>query len=179
MKTFITSDIHFSHTNIMSFCPDSRKFNNIDEMDEAIIHMWNSIIGIDDLIYILGDIVFCPAPKATSLVSRLNGRKILIKGNHDSKLVKDAQFCRQFEEIVDYKKISFEGHSVVLFHYPIASEWDQSHRGSFHFHGHCHGKATGVPGRTMDVGMDTNNCVPYNLSEIIKKLESRLPNQHH
>lgn len=169
MKTFITSDIHFSHTNIMSFCPDSRKFKDVTDMDESIVRIWNSIVGVDDLTYILGDIAFCPAPKATSLVSRLNGRKILIKGNHDSKLVKDAQFCRQFEEIVDYKRLVHNRQLVIMMHYPIW-EWDQMHRGAVHFHGHCHGKATGVPGRIMDVGMDTNNCVPYDMDELIARV---------
>ena len=169
MRTFITSDIHFSHTNIMKFCPESRKFRDVTDMDESIIRIWNSTVGVDDLTYILGDVAFCPAPKAISIVSRLNGRKILIKGNHDSKLVKDPAFCKQFEEVVDYKRMTHNGQGIVMFHYPIW-EWDQMHRGAVHFHGHLHARPTGIEGRIFDVAMDGNNCVPYDMDQLIARV---------
>lgn len=169
MKTFITSDIHFGHTNIMKFCPESRPFKDATHMDESIIQIWNSTVGENDLTYILGDVAFHNASKATAIVSRLNGRKILIKGNHDTKLVNSAEFCDQFEEIVDYKKISFEGHSVVMLHYPIW-EWDRMHRGAIHFHGHLHARPTGIEGRIFDVAMDGNMCVPYEMASLIQEM---------
>lgn len=169
MKTYITSDIHFSHTNIMKFCPKSRPFSGIEEMDRKIIEIWNSMINQEDLVYILGDVAFAAPSKAAVLVSRLNGRKILIKGNHDSKLCKDQQFRDNFEEIVDYKRLVHNGQVVVMFHYPIF-EWDQMHRGSIHFHGHLHARPIGVDGRIFDVAMDGNNCIPYDMDELIKKM---------
>lgn len=169
MKTYITSDIHFSHSNILKFCPDSRKFADVEEMDRKILEIWNSIINEDDLTYILGDFAFTNAEKATRFAQRLNGRKILIKGNHDSKLVKDKRFAECFEEIVDYKRFVHNGQLVVMFHYPIW-EWDQMHRGAVHFHGHLHARPTGIEGRIFDVAMDGNNCIPYDMDELIAEV---------
>ena len=169
MKTFITSDIHFSHRRIMEFCPESRPFKDVEEMDNKIVEIWNSMIGENDLTYILGDVAFCNAEKAAKLVNRLNGRKILIRGNHDSKTSKDKRFLDCFENIRDYLRFVHNGQLIVLFHYPIF-EWDQMHRGAIHFHGHLHARPTGVEGRIFDVAMDGNNCIPYNMDDLIKEM---------
>lgn len=169
MKTYVTSDIHFGHANVMKFCPDARPFKDVTDMDESIIRIWNSTITTDDTVYILGDVAFCSVDKATSIISRLNGQKILIKGNHDSKLVKNPEFCSQFKEIIDYKRISYDGHTIVMLHYPMW-EWDQMHRGVIHLHGHLHARPTGIKGRIFDVGMDGNNCKPYDMDELIDKM---------
>lgn len=168
-KTYITSDIHFSHRRIMEFCPDSRPFKDVEEMDQKIIEIWNSMINPEDLTYILGDVAFCNAEKASKLVNRLNGRKVLIRGNHDSKTSKDQRFLDCFENVRDYLRFVHNGHLIVLFHYPIF-EWDQMHRGSIHFHGHLHARPTGIDGRIFDVAMDGNNCIPYNMDDLIQEM---------
>jgi len=165
MKTFITSDIHFGHKNIMSFCPVSRaRFKgDVDYMNAQIIQDWNNMIGPDDLVYILGDVAFCSWEKAVGFLRSMNGRKILIKGNHDSKLVKSPEFVACFESIHDYLTITYNGTRVSMFHYPIA-EWDQMHRGAVHFYGHLHGGTSGLEKyRAIDVGMDGNMCYPHDM----------------
>jgi calcineurin-like phosphoesterase family protein len=98
MKTYITSDLHFGHKNIMSFCPVSRaRFrNDMDYMNEAMVREWNDLIEPNDLVYILGDVAFLPAPKAVEYLRRLNGRKILVQGNHDRKVVKGSRISQLF-----------------------------------------------------------------------------------
>jgi calcineurin-like phosphoesterase family protein len=156
MKTWITSDLHFGHKNIMTFCPVTRARykGDVDYMNEMMVQEWNEMVAPEDLTYILGDVAFCGAQKATEFMQRLNGRKILIEGNHDVKLVKHQPFRDCFEEITQYKKIVVDGTNVIMFHYPIA-EWDQMHRGAVHFHGHLHGEKSGLEQyRAVDVGMD-------------------------
>ena len=51
--TFFTSDTHFNHANIISFC--NRPFKDVAQMNEAIIEKWNSVIGADDTVFHLGD----------------------------------------------------------------------------------------------------------------------------
>lgn len=167
MKIFITSDIHFSHKNIMNFCPESRPFTDIDHMDNTIIKIWNETITSKDLTYIIGDVAFCNAEKAVSYMHRLNGKKVLVTGNHDHKLVKDQNFLDCFESVVNLCEISHNGTKVVMFHYPIY-EWNNMHRGSVHFHGHLHARPHGIAGRIFDVAMDGNDCVPYDMSALIK-----------
>lgn len=170
MKTYITSDLHWGHKNIMSFCPVSRaRFrNDVDYMNEAMVKEWNDLIESEDLVYILGDVAFLPAQKATEYMRRLNGRKILVQGNHDRKLLQDAGFRDCFEEIHYYLDINYNGTKVVMLHYPIA-EWDQMHRGAVHFHGHLHGGASGMERyRCRDMGIDATGVIAMLMEDAIR-----------
>jgi calcineurin-like phosphoesterase family protein len=57
MKTWVTSDLHWGHQNIMKFCPESRaRFkNDLAYMNEAMVQEWNELIAPEDLVYILGE----------------------------------------------------------------------------------------------------------------------------
>lgn len=181
MKTYITSDLHFGHQNIMKFCPVSRAryHNDISYMNEQMVKEWNEIVEPDDLTYILGDFAFLPADKATQYLRRLNGRKILIEGNHDRKLLQDIQFRAEFVEVHKYHDIVYNGTKVVMLHYPIA-EWDQMHRGSVHFHGHLHGNTSGMEDfRCIDVGMDATGWIVLEMEDAIARaLKGKIKGHH-
>ena len=81
MKRFYIADTHFGHKNIIRY--DNRPFNSVHEMDNELIENWNSVVSNDDIVYILGDISWYDDSKTANIFSRLNGHKILIKGNHD------------------------------------------------------------------------------------------------
>lgn len=152
-KTWFTSDIHFGHKNILKFCPNTRKYKDTVEMDEALIAKWNSMVSVEDTVYIIGDVFFHKAGRAISIVSRLNGKLNLVLGNHDEVIINNPELSMLFESISPYKTITIDGQYVVLFHFPIW-EWDRMHRGAYHLYGHVHGKES-IPGRAMDVGIDT------------------------
>jgi calcineurin-like phosphoesterase family protein len=80
-NVFLISDTHFSHNNIITY--ENRPFKDIDEMDEYMIHKWNSVVSTNDIVFHLGDVCICGATRAEFLLKRLNGRKLLIDGNHD------------------------------------------------------------------------------------------------
>jgi calcineurin-like phosphoesterase family protein len=169
MKTYITSDLHFGHKNIMKFCPATRaRFrDDVDYMNEAMVREWNEIVKPEDLVYILGDVAFLPAQKAAEVMNRLNGRKILVQGNHDRKTLNDPVFRGCFEEVHHYLDINYNGTKVCMFHYPIA-EWDQMHRGSVHFHGHLHGGESGLEKfRARDMGMDATGFIVVEMERAI------------
>lgn len=171
MKTWITSDLHFGHTNIMKFCPITRaRFkNDVEYMNEAMVKEWNEIVEPDDKVYILGDVAFLPSLKAIQILKRLNGSKVLVKGNHDRKLLNDPVFRACFTEVHDYLDITYNGTRVIMFHYPIA-EWDQMHRGSVHFHGHLHGNTSGIENfRALDVGMDSTGWIVLEMEDAIAR----------
>lgn len=178
---FITSDIHFGHKNIMNFCPVTRaRFRHDTEyMNQKIILEWNEIIKPEDHTYILGDIAFCATSRAVNFLNQMNGKKTLVVGNHDTKLIKDQSFVDCFIEVTPYKHITHNGNRVIMFHYPIA-EWDQMHRGSVHFHGHVHGGVTGLEGsRALDVGMDATGKVAVPLDDMVIKALAGTIRQHH
>lgn len=169
MTIWITSDLHFSHKNILNFNPDTRPFRDVDHMNAEMIQIWNSQVKPDDTVYILGDFAFCNANKATEIAARLNGHKILVEGNHDTKLVANADFRAQFVATHKYLEIQHKGVLVCMFHYPIA-EFNRQHRGAVHVHGHLHGAPSGLEQyRVVDVGMDATGNVVSKLDIMVDK----------
>jgi calcineurin-like phosphoesterase family protein len=168
MKKWITSDLHFGHTNIMKFCPDTRAgFKDVEDMREKMIDEWNRCVAPDDETFILGDFAFLPSKDAIAILRRLNGSKILIEGNHDRKLLNDPVFRKEFREVHTYLRHVHNKQLVIMFHYPI-HEWDQMHRGAVHFYGHVHGDRTGLEKyRARDAGFDATGRVVSGLDEMI------------
>lgn len=177
MKIWITSDTHYGHKNIMKHC--NRPFENVNEMDEKLIENWNSVVKNTDTVYHLGDFSFHRSDWRPDqhILARLHGTKHLIVGNHDS-----AQFmrkCQEWESVTDgllelslpSSTLGREGSHLhfVLSHYPMR-EWNGFYHGSYHLFGHVHGKMKPYC-RSMDVGVDTNNFMPYSLDEIVDLLE--------
>jgi calcineurin-like phosphoesterase family protein len=181
MKTWLTADLHFGHKNIMKFCPVTRaRFNDdVDYMNNAMVEEWNAKVDPDDTVYILGDVAFMSGSDAGRLMKRLNGKKILVAGNHDRKTLMDETFRNAFVEIHQYLDIKYDGHKIVMFHYPIA-EWDQMHRGSLHFHGHLHGGTSGLePYRALDVAMDATGEIVISMERAINKIKDNVIKGHH
>ena len=78
---YFISDTHFNHNNIIKYC--NRPFKSINEMNQTIINNWNKTVKADDEIYHLGDLVLGKKEEMYNTVSNLNGKKYLIRGNHD------------------------------------------------------------------------------------------------
>lgn len=181
MKTYITSDLHFGHTNIKKFCPVTRaRFSeDVARMTEEMILEWNEIVQPDDLVYILGDVAFTSGSDAGRIMNRLNGTKILVEGNHDRKTLLDVNFRNAFDQVHKYLDITYDGHKIVMSHYPFL-EWDRMHRGSLHFFGHLHGGATGQEAyRCMDVGMDSTGKIVVPIEYAIDRIKNKEIKKHH
>ncbi len=173
-NVFVTSDIHFSHLKILEYCEGTRgMFKDVWEMNETIIQRWNSVVGPEDHTFILGDVSMGDVSLAPGYISRLNGTKTLILGNHDRSLMKLAGIRDMFHGVYDYLVYSHTKRDhYVMCHYPISS-WDgmkpDVDSSSTMLHGHCHSPAENRhrhPGKIMDVGMDGNNLTPYKLQEV-------------
>ena len=95
-KVFFTSDTHFNHTNIIQYC--QRPFKSTDEMNEAIIDNWNSVVGEEDTVFHLGDFCLGSSAEWNKILNRLNGKIYLILGNHDLKNIRQG-FIERFEHI--------------------------------------------------------------------------------
>jgi calcineurin-like phosphoesterase family protein len=136
-----------------------------------MIEAHNNTISNEDTVYFLGDFSFGNAKKTETILKQLNGEKHLVTGNHDhwhnSELTK-----KYLRSINGYYELKTQGKKFILFHYPIKS-WNNQSYGSFHLHGHTHGNLTSE-GRSLDVGVDTNNMLPYSIDEIITKPLNKL-----
>ena len=135
MNYFI-ADLHFGHKNCLAF--DNRPFKTIEQHDDYLIEKWNSVVEPDDDVYVLGDISWHSSTKTIEIFQKLNGRKHLIKGNHDGKLLKNRKLQAQFVEITDYKELYIDDKmSIVLCHYPIPC-FKNHYYDWVHFYGHVH-----------------------------------------
>jgi len=172
MATFFTSDIHFGHSNLKAFCPETRcGFQTVDKLDQHIIRLWNVKVQTTDTIYVLGDLALSDPKYLDQCLKSLKGRKILVKGNHDKQHL--SAYLKHFANVYDtYHEIRIDGQLIVLCHFPIW-EWNQIHRGSWHLHGHVHGKPTGVPGKILDVGMDNNTLEVFSLEQVKEFMSTR------
>lgn len=116
-KIFYMSDTHFRHANALKF--DNRPFETIEQMEEQIIENWNNVVNEGDRVYILGDFCWSRDPQVwKGLLSKLNGAKYLIMGNHDVKRL-PSEIKSLFQDIKEYKEIKDDGRSVIMCHYPI------------------------------------------------------------
>ncbi len=136
MANYFISDLHLGHKNVLAF--DARPFADIETHDKVIITNWNNKVGLDDDVYILGDISWYRSQKTLDIFNNLNGNIHLIKGNHDSKILKNRDLQSRFVEIVDYKEIVLsDDKGIILCHYPIPC-FKNHFYGWYHLYGHVH-----------------------------------------
>jgi len=175
MKYFI-SDTHFFHKNIIKF--SNRPFDDVEQMNNQIIHNWNAIVTKQDEVYILGDfVVHGSGEHANNILEQLNGVKYLIKGNHEDYLDDPNFDTSHFKWIKDYHTFEHNNITFVLFHYPIL-EWDHFYNDSIHLFGHVHHKKKEylrkiLGPRAINVGVDVNNFFPINIDRVLKIVKSR------
>lgn len=174
-NNFFSSDLHFFHKNIQSFCPNTRLGSTVEEMNELLIGRHNSVVRPQDIVYLLGDISFGTAEETKTVVQRLNGKKHLIYGNHDMVIRRDATIQELFESVQDYKRVKIGKKQVMMSHFPMRS-WEMRGHGSYHLYGHMHGKLETEPyGLSMDVGIDARpgDMMPWEWEEINAILKER------
>ena len=188
MNVFVTSDSHFNHGNIIKYC--DRPFQDAQQMNEHMIRVWNDRIKSDDIVYHLGDFYFGAKNhmhmSMDELMSRLNGEKHLIVGNHDIErhFDGDAKVPEHsgWESVQTYKELKYGKTRFVLCHYPLET-WRNAHKGWFMLHGHSHGSLKRVIAHRMDVGVDCHeDYAPFALNEIrdvLKAQDDYEPSDHH
>lgn len=127
------ADWHYGHANVIGF--DNRPFTSVEQMNDELIKRWNAVVESGDLTYILGDMFWCNPKIALDVLDKLNGTKILVKGNHDR--TNSGDFLRRFAKVDEYIEIDDAGRKVILCHYPIPCFKNHFH-GSYHLYGHVH-----------------------------------------
>lgn len=173
MSAFVTADTHFGHVKSLTFIkPDGknlRPFDSVEEMDEYMVNNWNRVVHKRDTIYHLGDVVI---PRASlSILERLNGRKILIRGNHDHGRLKD--FSKYFEDV---RGAFFHGGDstmrggLIFTHIPVHPACLSGHYLG-NVHGHLHSNfvldSNGLPDpKYFNACVEPNNFTPVPFDEI-------------
>jgi calcineurin-like phosphoesterase family protein len=176
MAVWFTSDTHFNHAKIIEY--SQRPFADVEEMTEVMIERWNKRVKPGDLIYHLGDFALSWGRQHADLVdgilSRLNGQKWLIVGNHDRDEVVENDRWVKVKDLHEIKVDLGGVHKqrIMMCHYPLRS-WSQMHRGSWMLHGHCHGNLSDVGGKILDVGVDVWGYAPVSLEWVAEYMGKR------
>lgn len=170
-NVWFTSDYHLYHKNVIRY--DGRPFQTLEEMHQAIRENHNSVVGQNDYVIYLGDLAFInQANLPLNFLNSLNGNFIFVRGNHDDLLL-DREFEEEYgDRIFDLLEVVLKMDRFICCHYPMLV-WNRSHLGTFHVFGHVHGHLPEQPGRSMDVGIMTNNFFPYSAEEVAKILIKR------
>lgn len=179
-EIFFTSDTHFCHQP--SFLWEPRGFTNVEEMNEAIVERWNSVVKPDDEVYHLGDFALNDIDAAIPYINRLNGTIRWILGNHDTekKIGKIIEECPAVWEIGWAYQFKYnKKYSIYLSHYPTLTANYDDKKFSQHviaLHGHTHQRTNWIDPKnpfTYHVGMDSHNCTPITLEEVIADIRQR------
>jgi len=170
MKTYIISDTHFNHENIIKYC--NRPFKDITDMNNSMINNWNKIVNHDDIVYHLGDFFLGSKYDLKDLVSRLNGKIYLVRGNHDRLSVKTYEGCGI--KVLKNAPIVLDEYKVLLTHYPLPDTRIKDHY--INIHGHIHEKKLENiydnnifdKNKHINVSCDVLNFIPILLEELLK-----------
>ena len=181
---FFTSDLHFGHRNVIKFC--NRPWQHEKEMNSGLIDNWNSVVGNNDIVFVLGDTFwFNDSQSIKRVISKLNGKDIyVLPGNHDDfsswYRIDDPRIHLCSDTVVLWLK--FEGRKKIfeiwMNHYPLMT-WPHREGGSIQLFGHIHsqeGKYDGVDQdlplhkNQIDVGCDRWGWKPISIEDIMVKL---------
>jgi len=155
MTTWFTSDLHFGHLNIISYA--NRPFDDVEEMNAGLRDRWNACVADDDEVWVLGDVAMGRISHTLPLVGGLNGRKLLVAGNHDrcwaghgwlashwTHRYLEAGFAEVHQGAV---RLEVGGQPVLACHFPYRGDSQDSDRfvehrpvdeGLWLLHGHVH-----------------------------------------
>ena len=176
-SVFLTSDTHFGHAGICRFTTNDgkpvRPWDNADEMDEALVANWNAVVKPNDKVYHLGDVVI--NKKALKTVGRLNGDKVLIRGNHD--IFADADYQQYFRSLRGYHVMN----GMILSHIPVHP--DSLGRFGVNIHGHLHTNRVMkkifdyverdvIDTRYYSVCVELHNFTPILFEDVMKKIKA-------
>jgi len=176
---FFTADHHFGHENIIRHA--GRPFASVEEMTEELIARHNDTVSPRDQVFLLGDVGYRLPPRyLAQCLGRMRGRKLLLPGNHDRRLIHKGQRKGVFDELCrhghlqilgDYHELKLSWRNrrllLVLFHYPLCT-WNGKTNGTWHLHGHSHGQLAPCS-RRVDCGVDVWDFRPAALDAALAR----------
>lgn len=167
---FFASDHHFGHEGMLRFTREDgsplRVFTDTNHMNEYMIMQHNRVVGPKDKTYFLGDV--CMSKKFLPLLHRMNGEKVLIRGNHD--IENASLYLNWFKDVRGVHQ--FDG--IILSHIPLHPE--SITRWGANVHGHLHANRVRLPNQHIDeryqsVCMEQlEDYTPISLEEVKSKL---------
>lgn len=166
---WFTSDWHFGHNR--DFIYKERGFDNIEEHDAAIFRNLKDMIGNDDTLYMLGDVVFANHDEYLEKIKGLFFRKILIIGNHEynNKLNRMKKYG-VFDDVLYADGFMYNKNQYFLSHIPIVLDehnYERAHK-IINIHGHTHSKEKTDGFGHINVALDAWDMKPVSFNQILE-----------
>lgn len=174
---WLTSDTHFCHNKEFLYRP--RGFTNVWDMNEAIVNNWNEVVNPNDTVYLLGDVMLNDNETGLKLLKQLKGNIHIILGNHDTNTrIALYRECWNVREVTRAAQIKYNGYHFFLSHYPcLTSNFDNDKplkQRLISICGHSHTQDPFADWKNNPIfhcELDSNNCYPWSLDDIIQKIE--------
>lgn len=173
-KIWFTSDLHFCHDREFIYKP--RGFSSVEEMNEAIIKNFNSLINEEDDLWILGDLMLMDNNKGIEYINKLNGKLHIILGNHDG----DSRIAiyKQIEKIQDIQYahlLKYKKYQFYLSHYPtLMGNYDLQMSKTWCLHGHTHSTDKfGECDKNYNIALDAHDCFPIEIENILLDIQNQ------
>jgi calcineurin-like phosphoesterase family protein len=179
---FFASDHHFYHANILNFKRDDgsplRVFDDVNHMNEYMVMQHNRVVRPNDKVYFLGDVTISRTADALKILGRMNGEKILVKGNHDH--CKATQYLEYFKDI----RGVYHMDNIVMSHVPLHPA--SLERWGTNIHGHLHQRQVLLEGKQIPDTRYFSVCMerlddyqPISLEEIKQQIVARETHSHY
>lgn len=166
-KVWFIADSHFFHKKVIEYC--NRPFSNVEEMNNIIISNWNKVVKRDDRVFMLGDFALCGKDKIIEIGQKLNGRKVLIMGNHEGASL--STYYNAGFEMVSKFPIIFQDF-FILSHEPI--EFLPLNTPFVNIFGHVHNdmRFPTITPRGACVSVERWNYMPVEFNQLISLIKS-------
>ena len=179
MNIWISSDYHFNHDK--EFIWKARGFESVEEMNETIVKKNNECVAPEDTLIICGDLMLGGADKleeGIALLNRMNGRKLVVGGNHDTANRREA-YLRVGIPVFDAYAFTYRKYHFYASHYPTITTNSLDSNKHFknriwNIHGHTHSTDCFTENFIgFNCCVDAWNCYPIEINEIIKLLHQK------
>ena len=176
---WITSDWHFNHDK--EFIWEARGFESVEQMNNAIIERHNYLVRPDEDVYVLGDLMLGAKfglEAGLKLISHLNGKLHLVRGNHDT----DNRWLaysnlRNVVAMDNSVYLKYAGYHFYMSHYPSLTGNNDKFlkQMTLNLFGHTHSEEHFFEDNPWmyNVCMDAHNCYPCNLNDIIQEMKAK------
>lgn len=164
-KHFVIADLHFFHKNIIEY--EKRPFSSVHQMNETLVKNWNDVVSKHDTVFVLGDVSFANKEETRKIISRLNGKKVLIMGNHDrGRSVENFWKYVGFDEVYKYPIVYAD--FLILSHEPPMYFNQTTPYAYIYGHVHSTDMYETVTKNSACVSVERWNYTPVELGKIIK-----------
>lgn len=173
LNIYILSDNHFLHGKIIEHC--NRPFKDQNDQDTRMKTLWNATVREQDMVIHLGDLSFTAGSSELikQRLKELNGRIILVRGNHDRKSTM-WYLTNGIDFICDRFVWEYNNKRMLFVHNPAHVSPDEYKKYQYVLHGHCHGNVPFITKRDdctfINLSVEHLKYTPLSLLTLLNRL---------